>query len=969
MALLKRDSKKDYKAWMRSLHYIKTRFIRQMPELSLFTKEATEQSIPSRYEEQEKLFPERIAVKYKDGVLTYKDLNISANRIAHAILKQGGDTNEQVAFIAEHGSAPIVALLGILKAGKIYVPLDPSFPHDMLKYILRDSQAGIIVTNNANSDQAATLAQDNLKTINMDGVDDGLSVSNPEVEISPYAIANILYTSGSTGKPKGVMQNHRNVLHSVMSATNIYHINNGDRISLLLSPGFAASMIPMFGALLNGAALLPFNLKTDGISNLLNWMKKEDVTIFYSVSSLFRHLLSVLTGEEGFSYLRLIVVGGEPVYRRDVELYKRLFSESCELIVRLASTETHMIRCLKINKRTAIKDNMVPVGFAVEDKDVAILNDSGEEANVNEIGEIVVTSRYLSPGYWGMPDLTERVFMSDPHDKEKRVYRTGDLGRMGPEGCLQYLGRKDDMVKIRGHRVETGEIETAILEMTDVKEVTVVSREDTRGNKYLVAYIVPLKARVPTDKKLRDTLKKRLPDYMIPPFYIPVESLPHTPTGKIDRQALPEPVFARPKLMNSYVAPRDEVELKLVTICEDISGINPVGVRDDLYDLGMDSLQYLTFFIAGEQGLGKKISSDVLPRMSTIEEFAVFFRGGHPSSSIPLSERHAMKRHFPLSRHKMFNFFDSAGSTMRKAIRYSRYFLVKTGGALIPYSVGSVLLSWFCNQGFAQEVLYRSNADLVNRFLPLIGAQEKTADIIRQNIILNCFADWRYASLSRMTGRRWEKWITVTGTSALEEAYRNGRGVVLISSHDIYGAFVLRVLLKRGFRNIVVLADIPSNEPCILGLLGLKDRRDLSLQNISWDEVSQEKLAGYLHKSRHVLERGGIVNLAADGYLGDSGISLPLHGRIRSFKAGFAGLAVNTGAAAIPVSVTMNTTGHVKVAFMDQLEYDYPHLSNQEKIEELIKQYVCLLEKRWTEEPGNIALDYIRRFPLFPEVH
>jgi amino acid adenylation domain-containing protein len=556
-----------------------------------FRKEEIEQSIPCRFEQMVRRYPNRIAVKTKSHVLTYAELNATSNRVARAILDRCGERQEQIVLLLEHDAPMIAAILGVLKAGKIYVPLDPSYPLSRNTYILRNSQAGLMVTNNKNLSLAKELVQNALPLINIDNLDARISTKNPVLFRSPDAVSYILYTSGSTGKPKGVVQNHRNVLHDIMQYTNTLHICPDDRMTLLYSYSVNGSVRGIFGALLNGAALYPLDIRKEGLAKLANFLIQEEITFYHSVPTVFRNFVATLTGKEKFLGLRLIRFGGERVLARDVELYNKHFPNECLLYTGMGATETGHVCQYFIDKQTQIAGSVVPAGYPVEDKEILLLDDAGEEIGFNRVGEIAVRSRYLSLGYWQNPDLTQAVFLPDPRDGGKRIYRTGDLGRMRPDGCLEHLGRKDFQVKIRGYRIEVAEIEMALLDLPEVEEAIVLAREDHPGDQRLVGYLVPRNQFALSVSKLRSFLKDRLPDYMVPSAFVMLNAMPLTPNGKVDRRSLPDPGMAKPELDTPFVAPRTPVEEELAQIWGEVMGIDHVGIRDNFLELGGHSLK------------------------------------------------------------------------------------------------------------------------------------------------------------------------------------------------------------------------------------------------------------------------------------------------------------------------------------------------------------------------------------------
>jgi amino acid adenylation domain-containing protein len=553
-----------------------------------FTRQETDQSIPERFEKIAQKYPDRLAVKTKNHSLTYNDLNSAANRMAHTILSQRGRKNEPVALLMEHDAPVIAAILGALKAGKFYVPLDPSLPHLRVKYILEDLQASYIVTNNKNLPLAKSLAGTVLDLVNIDELD-SLPDGNPCIGIQPESLSWVIYTSGSTGKPKGVIQNHLNVLHFMMNYTNALHICVDDRLTLLYSFSVNGGAHDIFAALLNGAALFPLDLKEDGFTHLGDWLIEERITIYHSVPTVFRQFVEGLTGQSEFPDIRIIRLGGEPVYKREFDFFKKLFSKDCILVNRLGSSETGSLRMYFVNKETQISGNLVPVGYAIMDNEILLVDDAGKQIAGDE-GEIAVKTRYVSPGYWGRPDLTDAVFLPGPAGGEERIYRTGDLGRMLPDGSLLHLGRKDFFVKIRGYRIDIDEIEAALRECPSIKEAVVVARNNNPGDERLVAYLVPTVQPGPKVGELRRFLNEKLPDYMIPHDFVTLEAIPLTDTRKVDRKALPDPGTSRPELTTPYVAPRTPIEKELAKIWAEVLSTDEVGIHDNFFDLGGHSL-------------------------------------------------------------------------------------------------------------------------------------------------------------------------------------------------------------------------------------------------------------------------------------------------------------------------------------------------------------------------------------------
>jgi amino acid adenylation domain-containing protein len=476
-------------------------------------------------------------------------------------------------------------MLGVFKAGKIFVFLNPTFPQARNSFMLENAQAALLVTDNEHLSLAKELARNELQLINLDELDSSHSSSNPAIPLSPDALAWISYTSGSTGQPKGVVQNHRNLLHLFMTQTNDLHICSEDRISTFTSVAGEVLL-----AVLNGAASFPVNIKKDGLAGIGEWLLQKEITVYNSVPSIFRHLANTLRGDEKFSKLRLLRFTGEPLHRSDVDLYRRYFPQSCILVNRLSSNEVPAFRQYFINHSTAITDPVVPVGYAIRDYEVLLMSEGGGELGVDEIGEVAVKSRHLSPGYWRNPDLTRSKFLPAPEEEDKRIFRTGDLGCLRSDGCLVYLGRKDFQVKIRGNRVELAEVERALASLDLFKETVVVPLADHRGEQRLVAYLVPRNPTAVSSSALRRYLSDKLPEYMIPSSFVLLDSLPLTNAGKVDRSALPPPAQIRPELETPFAPPQNPTDATVAAIWAEVLGLDRVGIEDKFLDLGGNSL-------------------------------------------------------------------------------------------------------------------------------------------------------------------------------------------------------------------------------------------------------------------------------------------------------------------------------------------------------------------------------------------
>jgi len=589
-----------------------------------FTGADVEQSIPERFAQQVRRHGERLAVGTGSGrvVLSYDALNRAANRVAWAILARRGAGEEPVALLFEHGASTIVALLGALKAGKLYVPLDPAYPPAETAALLADARASLLVTNARNRSAARQLASPACPLIDIDALDGAPSSEDPDPSLSPQRLAYIVYTSGSTGQPKGVVHTHRNVLHRCMTQTRDLSISPHDRLSLLYSYRVSASVRNVFAALLNGASLHVYGVKEEGLAHLAAWLAREGITILLTVPTVWRRFLQTLTGDESLPRLRVVYLGGEPVYKRDVDLYRRHCSTDCVFVNSMGLTESPSLVRYFVDKDSVIVSPNVPVGHAVDGAEVLLLDEAGREVGIDRIGEIAFKSRYLSPGYWRQPARTREVFLPAPEGGEARWYRTGDLGQRLPDGSLVHLGRKDFQVKVRGHRIEVAEIELTLLDFPGCAEAVVLTAPDRTGEPQLVAYVV-VSAEQPSIRILRSFLRDRLPDHMVPSAFVFLDTLPLLPNGKVHRQALPAPDRIRPTLDSPYVAPRTPIEERLSAIWAEALDLDRVGIDDAFLELGGHSLLAGQIIALVVRAFGVDLPARLFLEASTVAQMAV----------------------------------------------------------------------------------------------------------------------------------------------------------------------------------------------------------------------------------------------------------------------------------------------------------------------------------------------------------
>ena len=603
--------------------------IRPEGDFKLFANEAIEQSIPQRFEQQVRVYGDRVAIKSARETYTFAALNRTANRLARAILSRRHRAAEPVALLFDHGASVLVAIMAVLKSGKFYLVLDAGYPPDRLQSMLQDSGAKLVVTDPENYAFARQLCSDradilNIADVRLDLADDDLG-DYP----TPDSLALLLYTSGSTGRPKGVMHTHQNILVDVRNLTNGWCATEQDRWLLHTSVSFANSVRTIYSSLLNGGAIYPYDIKKHGFGDLPNWLLSNEITIVRTVPTTFRDFMGTLEKGLVFPAVRVLSVGGEPMLRADVDFFNQHFLSHCVLVHALGPTECLTVCWAFIPHGAQITGSKLPIGYSLQDKDVLVLDDAGQEVGPGKVGQLAVKSRYISRGYWRDPERTDAVFLPDPTGDDARIYLTGDLGVREPDGCLIHVGREDFQVKIRGFRIDVAEVEIALRAVDGVETAVVVGRQDGMSQQRLVAYFVPTTHPPITVTKLRQSLARVLPDYMIPAVFVSIDALPQTPNGKTDRLRLPLPGRDRPALENPLVLPRTEMESDLSAIWAEVLGLDQVGVQDNFFELGGNSLLATQIIARVVQRLKVNIPLRHLlesPTVASMAEYALLAR-------------------------------------------------------------------------------------------------------------------------------------------------------------------------------------------------------------------------------------------------------------------------------------------------------------------------------------------------------
>ena len=582
----------------------------------------TEAEFPSQvcahewFEELADSQPDAEAVRYRGQPVSYAELDRRANQLAHYLKEKGVGPESLVGLAVERSPEMVVGLLAVLKAGGAFVPLDPAYPKERLAYMIEDSGAGIVLTQERLLGLLPT--PEGVETICLDRDWAEISTRSAERPVSgavPDNLAYVIYTSGSTGRPKGTMLQHRGLCNLARWQQREFGVGPGSRVLQFSSLSFDASVWESVMALLSGASLVLVDRETVASGeDLVRAMRAEKVTI----ATIPPSVLSVLPKVD-LPDLRTLVVAGE---KCSGDLVKR-WAPGRRFYNAYGPTEATV--CASAHLCEGDYPQGPPIGKPISNAKLYVLGRDMQPVPIGVAGELFIGGEGLARGYLGRPDLTAERFVPDPFAEEMgaRLYRSGDLVRWLPSGDLDFLGRVDDQVKIRGFRIELGEIESVLSEHPQVRDAVVLAKEVAKtGDRRLVGYVVPAEGASVNPGELRTYLREKLPEYMVPPIIMILDEFPLTPNGKVDRRALPEPEGLRPDLEREYVAPRNETEEKIADICQDLLGIEKVGVYDNFFDLGGHSLLATQLMSRLRETFGIEIPLRALFEGPTVAELA-----------------------------------------------------------------------------------------------------------------------------------------------------------------------------------------------------------------------------------------------------------------------------------------------------------------------------------------------------------
>ena len=579
------------------------------------------------------------AIALDDGArkVSYASLDAFANSIAARISVATHGQQGIVAILTEDRVAAVAAMIGVACSGQAYVVLDAGDPELRLRSILRDCRPFVLLADASQAERAKALSAAACEVVELvESSCDSVAIAQT-IPPKPDSLLCLLYTSGSTGQPKGVRQTHRNLLFFVDAYAKTLEIVPRDRLSLLFTLSFSAANMDIYGALLYGATLCPYVMRTEGIPKLAGWIERNEISILHTVPTVLRALTRTLNASQQFPHIRSIDVAGEALFADDVSRFMSHVGSHCIFANHLAAAEASVIAQNVLRRRDPLPTGRLPVGGSPSGVTVQIVRNDGGAADPDEVGRIAIDSPYLSPGYWNRPELNQTAFSELPERPGWRRYLTEDLGSIDGAGDLHFIGRRGSRVKLRGNSIDLNEVGAALLACDGVSEAAVLAHgEPGKEADRLVAFLVMVSGNTPSPLVLRQQLLGKVPAYMLPSGYVFRHSLPHTATGKLDRRAMAELLSDTETLWNpDYEEPADDLERQVADIFSQVLNCKPIGRFDDFFLLGGDSISLVALQLQLRETFGHDLPD--LHSNATVTQIADRIRTIDPAKTTAMS--------------------------------------------------------------------------------------------------------------------------------------------------------------------------------------------------------------------------------------------------------------------------------------------------------------------------------------------
>jgi len=882
------------------------------------------------------------------------------------------------------------AMMGIALSGHFFFPLGHDHDEQQNRQYLLDYPIKALITTSDLLDSARRLCAD-LPDCEITLLDE-LSGDGSDCVPSqmPYrAQQMVTFTSGSTGKPRGVIRTHAmGLLSSYLAATDLA-FTPSDRITLTSDITIAMASTPTVGALMNGVTIYRRLDRLTSPTAFYQWLADDHITIARAPAGLIRSLISLPPGAPALPDLRLIDTGGEGFSRVEIEGFFALMNEGGIFNVRLASSEAGNYAVFRIGHHHVSEGERNPAGYVPPFTEVLVVDEERQPLPFGEEGELAVRGRFMAAGYLNDTEQTRARFVADPQDPALQTYYTGDMGKLSPDSMVTFLGRRDFRVKVRGFTIELEAIEHAFRSIPAISDAAVIVQPLPSGNKRLVAYYTTKDGHKASAGHLRSSLAKRLPQHMIPSLILPLDKLPLTPSSKVDRKALPMPSLTRASLEVPFRAPRTALEKQLAAIWEKLLDVTDIGIDDNFFELGGDSLISMQMVLEVETATGATIPNEYF-KQPTIATLTGYVDERH-SESLDIRKEHVPRSapltHESLSSKVLAKLRHPDDLLYSLSVRARRPFQTKMLSMPYPEAL-DWLLNWSQNP-LVQRLLFHREKTILHNFLNSIEVQPQDfSSVFSLTLAGNLWASvapkmnktgaityedtghhfWTSfaALIEDVTPQAGNRFTRVNGFDHLREAYQQGSGVILLSYHGIITRLATVFVEKwLGCEPVPVVSPRLS-----LRWESERFERNLRQENLRLSiEKEQARHGAYaLLRGYRYLRQGQIVRAYVDnGFSSRGDYPINVCGRQYQARTGWADLAIQTGAAVIPVISTLQPAGTIEVNFLPPFLWNKENTDTFDQTAQLMQQFADFLCYAFRQYPESLRWKIMQNHYTYPQ--
>jgi acyl-coenzyme A synthetase/AMP-(fatty) acid ligase/acyl carrier protein len=965
-----------------------------------FSRDEIEGSIGQRFRHVAASIPARPAVQTSTSVLTYGELDAASDHIARLLISLRGAKEDPIGILLPRSPEWWMIFFAAAKAGKSIIMFPPDFPDERLAAIWHDAERPLVLSNRHFIERGRSFISTPDLLIDMDALP-GAEQSPAGVKVRPETPIVIAYTSGTTGRPKGMVWPNRFLMHDSWSNHTNYQLTDGDKFATISGDGTSVAITQPLSMLLSGVTLVLRGCESNEWQPLSAWLREQQISVFsLPALAVLQQQLAAMTIPVALPSLRLMLLSGWELTRRELEIFRQCFASEIGVWYRYACSETSLITQHRMLPRSPLPWDKVPVGFPGPDKEIRLLDETGAPVPPGEVGEVAVRTRYMTTHYWNNPAQTDEKFLPDPEGGDKRIFLTGDLGRMLPGGMYAYHGRKDNIVRIRGYSIQLSDVEQALQKITGVSEAAAHTFPMSHGDNRLVAYVVPTAGADLNGTAIREAMATALPNPMLPSAYVLLEKLPRTPMGRVDRIALPPPGSERPVQSVPFAAPQNETQKRLCDIWKDILRLDEIGIRDNFFELGGDSLLVLNLSLAVEKAFSRPIPISFFrnPNIAALVQLweSEDARADKEEKSL-IMDSVLMDEDSSFNMHSPTLTSPSADHAPRFPQRKKRRSTISLRAvsfasavaAHLPYEEGCRWVAQCCKSILIRETFLRGQSELFRDFCAALGdCPDAPPDALPISLMGNIlwagplrarvnenegpsFLDrirvstnpyWRSLGgiIDRGAGPTFERLFCVYGWEHLERSYRKGRGIILVSSHTTAGHIATAAIPKRlGCKTIPTISQFPIQKGKRFKTPAKKPKTPIVDPSTSMAEMMIE--------AQHILQQGQIVQIVPDSdstMTNDQGTMIG--GRIFHLTTGFAKLAMLFGADVIPLYTTRRLDGSLHTHFFPALESRPSSGDDEDQTRQLLRGYGEFVELQWRSAPESVRWTKMERYLQMP---